>query len=103
MSDEDQKNYAQIVELITAIKKKLCTTWRSEQLDKQAISDLKFAISNKKEILDSEGKSVFDKLVQDFENWIYEIDTTEPSITHTDSIPVIASSQSAEVSTQMTL
>ena len=103
MSDEDQKNYAQIVELAAAIKKKLCNTWRSEQLDKQAISDLKFAISNKKDILDSDGASIFDKLVQDFENWIYEIEPTEASTVSPNLITAITNPVKPEVNTQTTL
>jgi hypothetical protein len=103
MSDEDQKNYAQIVELATAIKKKLCTAWRSEQLDKQAIADLKFAISNKKEIIDSNGASVFDKLVHDFENWIYEIEPDEVIAVNPSFIPAAISHVATEVNTQTTL
>lgn len=113
MSDEDQKHYAQIVELATAIKKKLCTTWRSEQLDKQAIADLKFAISSKKDILDADGVSKYEKLVKDFENWVYEVEPEEtPTVEATSTVqiehdpamlPVIASQAMADISTQKIL
>lgn len=114
MNDEDQKHYAQIVELAAAIKKKLCTTWRSEQLDKQAIADLKFAISSKKDILDADGVSKYEKLVKDFENWVYEVEPEEVApivevasavqIEHDPAmLPVIASQTMADISTQKTL
>lgn len=99
MSNEDQKNYAQIIELANAIKKKLSTTWRSEQLDKQAISDLKFAISKKKDILDDDGVSKFDKLVKDFENWVYEVDASDVAAFEADSSANSIESHSIEVST----
>lgn len=77
MSNANQRYYTQIVELTIAIKKKLCTTWRSEQLDKQAISDLKFAINKKKVHLNQKEKSDLDQILSDFENWVYEADADE--------------------------
>jgi hypothetical protein len=79
LSDKDKKSYAQILELIAAIKKKLSQRFRSESADMQAIKDLKLAIatSKKKDILDSNGVSIYDKVLNDFECWINEVELEE--------------------------
>ncbi len=79
MNDKDKKSYSQILELVAAIKKKLSQQFRSESADMQAIQHLKLAIatSKKKDILDSNGVSVYDKVLNDFECWVNEVEDEE--------------------------
>ncbi len=80
MAKVAKNSNANIIELVAVLKKRLCSTWKSDAVDQQAIDELKSAISKNKKLTNHNDKSDLDQILSDFENWVYEADTDDTTV-----------------------